>query len=61
MDSKPVTGTISPDAIAVAAGVKRMTLEAIITRADGTVEHLGVIADSGDLSEDTPSPDLTAS
>lgn len=25
---------------------KRMTLEATITRADGTIEHLGIIADS---------------
>lgn len=25
---------------------KRMTLEAVVTRADGTVEHLGIIADS---------------
>lgn len=25
---------------------KRMTLEATVTRADGTVEHLGIVADS---------------
>jgi hypothetical protein len=29
--------------------LKRMTLEATVTRADGTVEHLGVIADSSIL------------
>lgn len=36
--------------ITVAANVKskpkRMTLEATVTRADGTVEHLGIVADS---------------
>lgn len=30
----------------VHAKPKRMTLEATITRADGTIEHLGIIADS---------------
>ena len=41
-----MTGTIEIDNLAH-AGVKRMTLEATVTRANGTVEHLGTIADSG--------------
>jgi hypothetical protein len=33
------------------SGVARATIEATVIRADGTVEHLGVIADSGLLDE----------
>ena len=38
-----------------AAPVHRATLEAKVIRADGTVEDLGVIADSGNLWESPPS------
>lgn len=41
-----MTGTIQIDNLAH-AGMKRMTLEATVTRTDGRVEHLGTIAESG--------------
>ncbi len=34
----------------VTGQLKRMTLEAVMIRADGTREDLGVISDSGDLT-----------
>ena len=36
--------------VAVTGQIKRLTLEAVVIRADGTSEDLGVIADSGDLT-----------
>ena len=36
--------------IAFGGQLKRMTLEAVVIRADGTREDLGIIADSGDLT-----------
>lgn len=53
-----MTGTVEVDGAAFEAmfGVKakRTTLEIVVTRADGTVEDLGIVADSGDLTEPAP-------
>ena len=43
-----MTGTIE-FATETHGKIKRATLEITVTRADGTVEELGIVADTGDL------------
>jgi hypothetical protein len=40
----------------VAAGVKRVSIEAVITRANGTVEDLGTVCESGPADADVETP-----
>lgn len=41
-----MTGTVEIHEALAKAGLRRVTIEATVTRADGTVEPLGIIADS---------------
>jgi hypothetical protein len=53
-------GTVQISESLAQAGVKRISIEAVITRADGTVEDLGVICESGPVEDCEAPPPLAA-
>lgn len=50
-----MTGKVHVAGTAGGSAVSRATIEATVIRKDGTIEHLGIIADSGLLNERPPS------
>jgi hypothetical protein len=51
---------ITVEGLGAGVVLERVTIEATITRANGTIEHLGIIADSDDNPQFERNPDETS-